>query len=96
MLRGRSRFLDGEALVFDFWAAVHDDVDRETKAAFSAQLRFQSRGRRLILICPNDKAAPVANQLIAHGTAHVCVATQDYVFTAETRSMKPNARLPKL
>jgi hypothetical protein len=45
---GRSCFLAREALVFDFWAAVHEDVDAEAKAAFSAQLRFQSRDTRLI------------------------------------------------
>ncbi len=40
--RGCSRFLDRQALVFDFWAAVHDDFNPEARAAFPPRLRFQS------------------------------------------------------
>jgi hypothetical protein len=39
----RSRFLDRQALAFDFWVAVHNDLDPEAKAALN---------------CPKDKAAP--------------------------------------
>jgi len=38
--RERSRFLDRQALVFDFWAAGHDDLDSEAKAVISARLRL--------------------------------------------------------
>jgi ATP phosphoribosyltransferase len=35
------------------------------------------------LNCPKDEAAPLADWLIAQGATHVCVAAQDYVFSAD-------------
>lgn len=73
-----------------------DNVIAKAKAAFSACLRFHSSDGRLTLNCPRDKAAPLADWLIAQGAAHVCVAAQDYVFSAEnTLYEKLIARLPK-
>jgi len=39
----------------------------EAKAAFSARLRFHSSDGRLTLNCPKEKAAPLADWLIAQG-----------------------------
>jgi ATP phosphoribosyltransferase len=67
----------------------------EAKAAFSARARFHAADGRLSLNCPKDKAAPLADWLIAHGATHVCVAAQDYVFLAENPLYeKLIARLP--
>jgi ATP phosphoribosyltransferase len=55
----------------------------QAKAAFSARLRFSASDGRLTLNCPKDKAAPLADWLIAQGADHVCVAVQDYVFSAQ-------------
>jgi hypothetical protein len=63
--RGRSRFLDHHALVFDFWAAIHDNFDPEAKAAFPPQPRFQFSDGYLTLNCPKEKAAPLTDWLIA-------------------------------
>jgi hypothetical protein len=63
--RRRSRFPDRHALVFDFWAAIHDNFDPEAKAAFPPQPRFQFSDGYLTLNCPKDKAAPLADWLIA-------------------------------
>ena len=72
-----------------------DSSFAEAKAAFSARLRFFSADGRLALNCPKDKAAPLADWLIAQGAAHVCVAAQDYVFLAENPLYeKLAARLP--
>jgi ATP phosphoribosyltransferase len=69
----------------------------KAKAAFSARLRFFAADGRLALNCPKDKAAPLADWLIAQGAAHVCVAAQDYVFLAENPLYeKLAARLPKI
>ncbi len=69
----------------------------EAKAAFSARLRLYAADGRLALNCPRDKAAPLADWLIAQGAAHVCVAAQDYVFMAENLLYeKLIARLPVL
>ncbi len=54
----------------------------EAKAAFSARARFHAADGRLTLNCPKDKAAPLADWLIAQGATHVCVAAQDYAFSA--------------
>ena len=76
---------------------VEERLIAEAKAAFSARLRFHASDGRLTLNCPKDKAAPLADWLIAQGAAHVCVAAQDYVFSAEnTLYEKLIARLPKL
>jgi ATP phosphoribosyltransferase len=67
----------------------------EAKAAFSARLRFYAADGRLALNCPKDRAAPLADWLIAQGASYVCVAAQDYVFSAENPlNEKLIARLP--
>jgi ATP phosphoribosyltransferase len=69
----------------------------EAKAGFAARARFHASDGRLTLNCPKDKAAPLADWLIAQGAAHVCVAAQEYVFSAENPLYeKLIARLPKL
>jgi ATP phosphoribosyltransferase len=78
-------------------APVADSFFAEAKAAFSARLRFHGSDGRLTLGCPKDKAAPLADWLIAQGAAHVCVAAQDYVFSAANPLYeKLIARLPRL
>ena len=68
----------------------------EAKAAFSARAQFHAADGRLILNCPKDKAAPLADWLIAQGATHVGVAAQDYVFSAENPLYeKLIARLPR-
>jgi ATP phosphoribosyltransferase len=54
----------------------------EAERLFSARFRFHSGDGRLTLNCPNDKVAPLADWLIAHGADHVSVAALDYVFSA--------------
>jgi ATP phosphoribosyltransferase len=63
-------------------ARLEDSLLAEAKAVFAARL-FHSSDGRLILNCPKDKAAPLADWLIAQGAAHVSVTAQDYVFLAE-------------
>jgi ATP phosphoribosyltransferase len=75
---------------------LEDSLLAEAKAVFAAWL-FHSSDGRLILNCPKDKAAPLADWLIAQGAAHVSVRAQDYVFLAENPLYeKLIARLPKL
>ncbi|HEY8006699.1 MAG TPA: ATP phosphoribosyltransferase [Methylocella sp.] len=62
---------------------VTEPVIAEAKAGFNARIRFHGSDGRLNLNCPKDKAAPLADWLIAQGATHVCVAAQDYVFSAE-------------
>jgi ATP phosphoribosyltransferase len=77
-------------------ARLEDSLLAEAKAVFAARL-FHSSDGRLILNCPKDKAAPLADWLIAQGAAHVSVTAQDYVFLAENPLYeKLIARLPKL
>lgn len=67
----------------------------QAKAAYAARLRYYAGDGRISLNCPKDKAAPLADWLIAQGAAHVCVAAQDYVFSAENPLYeKLIARLP--
>ncbi len=67
----------------------------KAKAAYVARLRYYAGDGRISLNCPKDKAAPLADWLIAQGAAHVCVAAQDYVFSAENPLYeKLIARLP--
>jgi ATP phosphoribosyltransferase len=74
---------------------LEDHLLAEAKASFSAR-RFHEADGRLILNCPKDKVAPLADWLIAQGAAHVCVAAQDYVFSAENPLYeKLIARLPR-
>jgi ATP phosphoribosyltransferase len=60
-----------------------DSLFANAKAAFSARARFHAADGRLTLNCPKDEAAPLADWLIAQGATHVCVAAQDYVFSAD-------------
>jgi ATP phosphoribosyltransferase len=60
-----------------------DTALERAKAAYAARLRFYAADGRVSLNCPKDKAAPLADWLIAQGAGHVCVAAQDYVFSAE-------------
>ncbi len=62
---------------------VTERVIAEAKAGFNARIRFHGSDGRLNLNCPKDKAASLADWLIAQGATHVCVAAQDYVFSAE-------------
>jgi ATP phosphoribosyltransferase len=63
---------------------------------FAARLRYYAADGRLALNCPKGKAAPLADWLIAQGAAHVCIAAQDYVFSAENPLYeKLAARLPR-
>ena len=62
---------------------VTEPVIAEAKAGFNARIRLHGSDGRLNLNCPKDKAAPLADWLIAQGATHVCVAAQDYVFSAE-------------
>jgi ATP phosphoribosyltransferase len=79
-----------------FILKLDDDLLAEAKAAYSARARFHAADGRLILNCPKDKAAPLADWLIAQGATHVCVAAQDYVFSAENPlHEKLIARLPR-
>ncbi len=74
-----------------------DGLLAEAKAGFFARLRFLASDGHLTLNCPKDKAAPLADWLIAQGAARVCVAAQDYVFSAENPLYeKLIARLPSL
>jgi ATP phosphoribosyltransferase len=75
---------------------LDDDLLAEAKAAFAARPRVHAADGRLTLNCPKDKAAPLADWLIAQGATHVCVAAQDYVFSAENPLYeKLIARLPR-
>jgi ATP phosphoribosyltransferase len=66
------------------------------KEMFAARLRYYAADGRLALNCPKGKAAPLADWLIAQGAAHVCIAAQDYVFSAENPLYeKLAARLPR-
>jgi ATP phosphoribosyltransferase len=69
--------------VFAVVPRLPDAALEKAKAAYTARLRFYSADGRISLNCPKDKAAPLADWLIAQGAAHVCVAAQDYVFSAE-------------
>ena len=62
---------------------IEDSLFVQAKESFSARLRFRAADGRLTLNCPKDKAAPLADWLIAQGASHVCVAAQDYVFSAQ-------------
>ncbi|WGJ14831.1 ATP phosphoribosyltransferase [Methylocapsa sp. D3K7] len=76
---------------------VTEPVIAQAKAGFAARIRFHGSDGRLTLNCPKDKAAPLADWLIAQGATHVCVAAQDYVFSAKNPLFeKLIARLPDL
>jgi ATP phosphoribosyltransferase len=64
-----------------FVLKLDDHLLAEAKASFSA--RVHAADGRLTLNCPKDEAAPLADWLIAQGATHVCVAAQDYVFSAD-------------
>jgi ATP phosphoribosyltransferase len=83
--------------VFAVLSRFEDSALAEAKVAFSAQLRYYAADGRLALNCPKDKAAPLADWLIARGAAYVCVAAQDYVFLAQNLLYeKLIARLPQV
>jgi ATP phosphoribosyltransferase len=63
--------------------AALDAALEKAKAAYAVRVRYYAADGRISLNCPKDKAAPLADCLIAQGAAHVCVAAQDYVFSAE-------------
>ncbi len=69
--------------VFAVLPRLADAALEKAKAAYAARLRYYAGDGRISLNCPKDKAAPLADWLIAQGAAHVCVAAQDYVFSAE-------------
>jgi ATP phosphoribosyltransferase len=81
-----------EVAAFDL--KLEDALLAEAKASFFAR-RIHASGGRLTLNCPKDKAAPLADWLIAQGATHVSVAAQDYVFSARNPLFeKLAARLP--
>jgi ATP phosphoribosyltransferase len=83
--------------VFAVLSRFDDSTLAGAKEVFSARLRYHSADGRLALNCPKDRAAPLADWLIAHGASYVCVAAQDYVFLAENPLYeKLAARLPKV
>jgi ATP phosphoribosyltransferase len=71
-----------------FLLKLEEGLFAEAKAAFSVRARFHTADGRLTLNCPKEKAAPLADWLIAQGATHVCVAAQDYVFSAENQLYK--------
>lgn len=76
---------------------ITETLIAQAQAGFNARIRFQGSDGRLTLNCPKDKAAPLADWLIAQGATHVCVAAQDYVFSAKNPLFERLiARLPKL
>ena len=79
-----------------FVLKLDEDLLVEAKAAFSARARFHAADGCLTLNCSKDRAAPLADWLIAHGATHVCVTAQDYVFSAQNPLYdKLIARLPR-
>jgi ATP phosphoribosyltransferase len=54
----------------------------DAKAAFGARTRLHAPDGRLVLNCPKDKVAALADWLIGQGAEHVAVTAQDYVFSA--------------
>lgn len=63
--------------------SFEDGLLAQAKAAFAARLRYWTADGRIGLNCPKDKAAALADWLIIQGAGHVCVAAQDYVFSAQ-------------
>ena len=49
---------------------------------FAARIRLHAPDGRLVLNCPKDRVAALADWLIGQGAEHVAVATQDYVVSA--------------
>jgi ATP phosphoribosyltransferase len=75
---------------------LEDTLLAEAKAVFAARL-LHSSGGRVTLNCPKEKAAPLADWLIAQGAAHVSVTARDYVFLAKNPLYERlTARLPKI
>jgi ATP phosphoribosyltransferase len=54
----------------------------DAQATFGARARLHTPDGRLILNCPKDKVAALADWLIGQGADHVTVTAQDYVFSA--------------
>ena len=53
------------------------------RSAYGAHVRFYSKEGWLILNCPAEQAAMLADWLIAEGAAYVRVSTCDYIFSAQ-------------
>ena len=66
---------------------LEDSLVAEATAVFAARL-LHSSGGRVTLNCPKEKAAPLADWLIAQGAAHVSVAARTMCFWPKTRFMK--------
>ncbi len=63
---------------------------------FAARVRRHEPNGRLVLNCPKEKVAALADWLIGQGAEHVAVTAQDYVFSAVNPLYeKLAARLPK-
>jgi len=59
-----------------------DRQKTEAQDSFCVKLRLHAPDGRLILNCPKDKVAALADWLIGQGAEHVAVTAQDYVFSA--------------
>ncbi len=68
----------------------------DAQEIFAARTRLHAPDGRLVLNCPKDKVAALADWLIGQGADHVAVTAQDYVFSAVNPLYeKLVARLPK-
>jgi ATP phosphoribosyltransferase len=63
-------------------AKFEDAQQAEAKTQFSARLRRHAADGALLINCPKDRVAPLADWLISQGADHVAVTAQDYVFCA--------------
>ncbi|WP_026596044.1 ATP phosphoribosyltransferase [Methyloferula stellata] len=54
----------------------------DAQAIFAARMRLHAPDGRLVLNCPKEKVAALADWLIGQGADHVAVTAQDYVFSA--------------
>jgi ATP phosphoribosyltransferase len=68
--------------VSTFLPKFEDTQKAEAQDSFAAKLRLHAPDGRLILNCPKDKVAALADWLIGQGADHVAVTAQDYVFSA--------------
>jgi ATP phosphoribosyltransferase len=62
----------------------HFEGEQEAAAQklFGAKIRLHANDGRLMLNCPKDKVAALADWLVGQGADYVAVTTQDYVFSA--------------
>jgi ATP phosphoribosyltransferase len=68
--------------VSTFLTKFEEAQKAEALTSFAAKLRLHAPDGRLILNCPKDKVAALADWLIGQGAEHVAVTAQDYVFSA--------------